>query len=58
MIRAFYDYWTEPNKSNTQFRKELEKTWDTERRLSTWAKNDKNFKPKPVIANNINSGQI
>jgi hypothetical protein len=28
----------EPNKSNTKFRYELEKTWDTERRLKTWNK--------------------
>lgn len=44
-LNDFYRYWTEPNKSGTKFRQELEKTWDLERRLSTWAKNDKNFKP-------------
>lgn len=44
LIKEFYDYWTEPNKSNTKFRQELEKTWDLERRLNNWAKNDKNFK--------------
>lgn len=43
-LNEFYRYWTEPNKSNTKFRQELEKTWDLERRLQTWAKNDKNFK--------------
>jgi len=46
VLNEFYAYWTEPNASNTKFRKELEKAWDVERRLSTWAKNDKNFKPK------------
>lgn len=40
MIRAFYDYWTEPNKSKTNVRYNLEKTWDTKRRLSTWSKRD------------------
>jgi hypothetical protein len=45
-LNDFYRYWTEPNKSGTKFRQELEKTWDLERRLSTWAKNDKNFKPQ------------
>jgi hypothetical protein len=30
----------EPNKSNTKFRYELEKTWDTERRLKTWNQNN------------------
>ena len=44
MMNDFYKYWTEPNKSNTKFRQEIEKTWSLERRLETWAKNDKNFK--------------
>jgi hypothetical protein len=46
MIRAFYDYWVEPNKSNTKFRQELQKTWDVKRRLEAWSSNDANFKPK------------
>jgi len=47
LVRDFYNYWTEPNQSNTKFKKELEKTWDTKRRLDNWAKNDKTFyKPK------------
>ena len=43
------------NKSNTKFKQELEKTWSLERRLETWAKNDKNCnksengKPKPTV---------
>ena len=41
LIRAFYDYWTEPNKSKTKMRFELEKTWDVKRRLNTWASRDK-----------------
>ncbi len=45
-LNDFYKYWTEPNKSGTKFRQELEKTWDLERRLETWAKNDKNFTNK------------
>lgn len=46
LMNEFYSYWTEPNKSNTKFKQELEKTWSLERRLETWAKNDKNFKSK------------
>jgi hypothetical protein len=42
-LNDFYKYWTEPNKSNTKFKQELEKTWDLNRRLETWAKNDKQF---------------
>lgn len=45
LCNDFYKYWTEPNKSKSKFRAELEKTWDVERRLETWARNDKNFKP-------------
>lgn len=43
LLNDFYKYWTEPNKSQTKFRQELEKTWDLERRLSKWANNDKQF---------------
>lgn len=44
MRKDFYEYWTEPNKSNTKMRFELEKTWSLSRRLKNWAKNDKNDK--------------
>lgn len=40
MINDFFKYWTEPNKSNTKFKQELEKTWSLDRRLETWSKND------------------
>lgn len=44
LLNDFYLYWTQPNKSNTNFKQELEKTWSLEYRLSTWSKND--FKNK------------
>ncbi|MGX8702821.1 MAG: hypothetical protein ACSW8H_00045 [bacterium] len=37
MLVAFYRYWTEPNRSKTKMRFELEKTWDVARRLNYWA---------------------
>lgn len=46
---GFFKYWTEPNKSNTKFRQELQPTWSIDRRLDTWASNNKQFnttKPK------------
>lgn len=43
LIRAFYDYWSEPNKSHTKIRMELERTWDVKRRLATWAKNSASY---------------
>ena len=38
-IKKFASYWTEPNKSRTRLRWELEKTWDLERRLVRWMSN-------------------
>ena len=49
MIRAFYDYWTEPNKSRTRMRFELERTWDVSRRLVTWASRDKQFNSNDTV---------
>ncbi len=43
MLRAFYDYWSEPNKSRTKFRKEMQPTWETKIRLITWEKNNYKF---------------
>ena len=53
VIRNFYEYWTEPNKSNTKYRQELQKTWSTERRLKTWTENNFNNNNK-----NINNEQL
>jgi hypothetical protein len=67
LLKDFYSYWTEPNKSNTKFKQELQKTWSVERRLETWTKNDKNFNnfnhkqqqqnELTRIANEIRNGQ-
>ncbi len=43
LLNSFYKYWTQPNRSNTKFKQELEKTWQLDYRLETWAKNDKTF---------------
>lgn len=37
MLRAFYDYWSELNRSGKKMRFEMQKTWETPKRLSTWA---------------------
>ena len=45
-LTDFYEYWTEPNKSK-RMKFELCKTWETKRRLKTWANNQKKWdKPK------------
>ena len=38
-IKDFFNYWREPNKSNTKMRFEMEKTWDLKLRLIRWANN-------------------
>lgn len=40
MVKRFYDYWTEDNKSGTKFKQETEKTWSLSGRLSRWASNN------------------
>ena len=37
LCNEFFAYWTEPNKSNTKMKFELEKTWDIQRRIMRWA---------------------
>lgn len=46
MIRKFYDYWSETNKSKTRMRCETEKTWDLNLRLQNWARRNKDFGTK------------
>lgn len=41
MIRAFYNWWSELNKSETKMRFETEKTWEVAKRLATWASREK-----------------
>lgn len=42
IIRDFFDYWSEPNKSHSKMRFEQERTWDLSRRLQTWEKRSRN----------------
>lgn len=41
MIRSFFDYWSELNRSGTKMRYELEKTWELSKRLATWASRER-----------------
>ena len=43
MLTDFFRYWAEKNKSGTKMKWELEKTFEVELRLLTWARRDKNF---------------
>ena len=40
MVDRFIEYWTEPTPSGRKMRFELERTWDTHRRMLTWARNN------------------
>ena len=55
MVRAFYNYWSETNKSKSRMRWEQEKTWVLDKRLGYWSKNDKSFSIKSNGINNGNS---
>jgi hypothetical protein len=46
LIRAFFEYWTENNAKGKKFRKEMQKVFDIEKRLATWAKREKEFHPE------------
>ena len=43
ILNGFIDYWTEPNKSNTKMKFELNKTWSTKLRLKNWDNNQKKW---------------
>lgn len=44
MLREFYNYWVETNRSGTRLRFELQQTFEISKRLATWARLDKNVK--------------
>lgn len=56
-VDKFIDYWTEPNKSGTKMRFELEKTWDPTRRLKRWMSNNFNTTKKGKVDNQITNWQ-
>jgi len=51
MLDKFLLYWSEMNKSGSQMRWEMERTWELGRRLATWASREKGFnRPTDVIS--------
>lgn len=55
MLLDFFYYWTEPNKSQTKMKFEMEKTWDTARRLRTWERNNINWNKNGSATNRGNN---
>lgn len=59
--KEFFEYWTEHGKKDRKMRFEKEKSYNMERRISTWLKNKKNFekekssakKEKPTNVDNV-----
>lgn len=43
MLRSFYNYWSELNKTGKRMRWELQTTFEVVKRLSTWANKEKTF---------------
>ena len=43
MLRSFFDYWSEMNKSQTKMRYEQQPTWELSKRLATWGKRDNEY---------------
>ena len=52
MIREFFNYWTEKNKTQTKMRFEQQPTWETSKRLATWDSKAANFDSKPTKGRN------
>ena len=52
ILDGFIDYWTEPNKSKTKMKFELNKTWATNLRLKNWAANQKKWDAPTKINKN------
>jgi hypothetical protein len=45
--KCFLSYWGEPNKSLTKMRFEMQKTWNTKLRISTWLSNAEKWDHPP-----------
>ena len=55
MVREFYDYWSETNKSGSKMRWEQQPTWVLEKRLQYWSQRDKNYNNKSNEIGNRNT---
>jgi hypothetical protein len=52
MVKNFYGYWSEPNQTKTKMLFEMQKTWDTSRRLENWSKRESSFNNKQEVKHN------
>ena len=60
LCNQFFSYWTEKSASG-KMKFQLEKTWDTKRRLDTWRRNEDKFgskQPKEVPTNRVKEKEL
>jgi len=43
VVREFFDYWSEMNRTETKMRFEMERTWNPKLRLDRWERNEAKF---------------
>ena len=55
LLEEFIEYWTEPNKSETKMKYELEKTWSLSKRLKRWKSNGFGNKKKSKVNYKLDS---
>jgi hypothetical protein len=55
MLEDFFQYWSECNPSYTKLRFEMEKTWEVQKRLATWAGRSKQFNKTNKHGQNSNT---
>lgn len=46
MLRSFFNYWSEKTRDGKKLKFEKEETWELEKRLQTWQRNEEKFNPK------------
>ena len=56
LCNQFFSYWTEKAPSG-KMKFQLEKTWDTKRRLDTWKRNDEKFGGKNQFQKEVSTNQ-
>lgn len=56
LCNQFFGYWTEKSASG-KMKFQLEKTWDTKRRLDTWKRNDEKFGGKQQFQKEVSTNQ-
>lgn len=55
MVREFFNYWKEPNKSGSKMKYEMEVTWDINLRLLRWQKNNDTWNKSGTTQNETNT---